>query len=120
MATTLADITEAFTSRVIKDRTLAFLSFACLLGHFYGLRTMRLFGCWVLPPATTLLVLVAYRNRRHARELSSPYTWIVHGVIGGVVAVVAYDLYRLPSFTFSAGPTIFPTAQHSGSCSWPW
>jgi hypothetical protein len=26
---------------------LAFLSFACLLGHFYGVWTMRFFGCWV-------------------------------------------------------------------------
>lgn len=41
--------------------TLAFLSFACLLGQFFGLWPMHLFGCWVLPPATALLALIAWR-----------------------------------------------------------
>jgi hypothetical protein len=82
---------------------LAFLSFACLLGHFYGLWTMRFFGCWVLPPATVLLMVVAYGNRHRARGLSSPYTWVVQGAIGGVVAAVAYDLYRLP-FVLGGAP----------------
>src|SRR5436190_7591778 len=50
---------------------LAFLSFACLLGQFYGLWTMRFFGCWVLPPATVLLAYVAYKNRDRSEDLSS-------------------------------------------------
>src|SRR5689334_2425626 len=89
--------------------TLAFLSFACLLGQFYGLWTMHVFGCWVLPPATALLVYIAYRHRDRATGLGSPYTWIVEGAIAGVVAAIAYDLYRLP-FVLSGVPLfkVFP------------
>jgi len=87
---------------------LASLSFACLLGHFYGLWTMRMFGCWVLPPATALLVLIACRSDR-ASGLNSARTWIVHGTIAGVAAAVAYDLYRLP-FVLAGAPLfkVFP------------
>jgi hypothetical protein len=83
--------------------TLAFLSFACLLGQFYGLWTMRFFGCWVLPPATALLAYVACTNRNRSAGLSSPFTWIVQGTIAGLLAAVAYDLYRLP-FVLSGAP----------------
>jgi hypothetical protein len=88
---------------------LAFLSFACLLGQFFGFWTMHFFGCWVLPPATALLVYIASRHRDRATSLSSPYTWIVQGAIAGVVAAVAYDLYRLP-FVLSGAPLfkVFP------------
>ena len=88
---------------------LAFLSFACLLGQFFGFWTMHFFGCWVLPPATALLVYVACRHRDRATGLSSPCTWIVQGAIAGVVAAVAYDLYRLP-FVLSGAPLfkVFP------------
>lgn len=88
---------------------LAWLSFGCLLGQFYGLWTMRWFGCWVLPPATVLLVLTAYLHRGGARGLESPWTWIARGALGGVVAAVAYDLYRLP-FVLSGAPlfNVFP------------
>jgi hypothetical protein len=89
--------------------TLAFLSFACLLGTFFGFWSMRVFGCWVLPPATALLIFIAHRHRGRAAGLSSPYTWIVQGAIAGVVAAVAYDLYRLP-FVLSGAPLfkVFP------------
>ena len=89
--------------------TLAFLSFACLLGQFFGFWTMHLFGCWVLPPATALLAVIAWRARRLARDLTSPHTWIVQGAIGGVVAALAYDLYRLP-FVLGGAPLfkVFP------------
>lgn len=88
---------------------LAFLSFACLLGQFYSLWTMRFFGCWVLPPATGLLALVAWRHRDGARGMSNPHTWIVHGAIAGVAAAVAYDLYRVP-FVLGGAPLfkVFP------------
>jgi hypothetical protein len=88
---------------------LAFLSFACLLGHFYGFWTMQFFGCWVLPPATALLIAIAWRTRNRPRGLSSPHTWIVQGAVGGVVAAVAYDLYRLP-FVINGAPLfkVFP------------
>ena len=67
-----------------------------------------MFGCWVLPPATALLVLIACRSDR-ASGLNSARTWIVHGSIAGVVAAVAYDLYRLP-FVLAGAPLfkVFP------------
>lgn len=74
---------------------LAFLSFACLFGQFYGLWTMRWFGCWVLPPATALLVVIAFVCRKQPSGIGGPHTWIVEGALGGVVAALAYDLYRL-------------------------
>lgn len=88
---------------------LAFLSFACLLGQFFGFWTMRTFGCWVLPPATALLALIAYRTRRQPSGVASPHTWIVQGAVGGVVAALAYDLYRLP-FVLGGAPLfkVFP------------
>jgi len=75
---------------------LASLSFACLLGQFYGLWTMRFFGCWILPPAGVILYLIALRHRGEPQSLNNPRTWIIQGVIGGVVAAIAYDIYRLP------------------------
>ena len=88
---------------------LAWLSFGCLLGQFYGLWTMHFFGCWVLPPATALLAMAAYLHRGQSRGLESAYTWIVQGAIAGIVAAVAYDLYRLP-FVLSGAPLfkVFP------------
>ena len=88
---------------------LALLSFACLLGQFYGLWTMHVFGCWVLPPATALLAFIAWRHRGEARGLGSPWTWVVQGALGGFVAAVAYDLYRLP-FVLNGAPLfkVFP------------
>jgi hypothetical protein len=89
--------------------TLAFLSFACLLGQFYGLWSMRWFGCWVLPPATLLLAIIAYRARKQPGGVGSPFTWIVEGAVGGIVAAVAYDLYRL-IFVLQGAPLfkVFP------------
>jgi hypothetical protein len=88
---------------------LAFLSFACLLGQFLGFWTMHLFGCWVLPPSTALLAVIAYRSRHEPRGATSAFTWIVQGAIGGIVAAVAYDLYRLP-FVLGGAPLfkVFP------------
>jgi hypothetical protein len=74
---------------------LAFLSFACLLGQFYGLWSMRWFGCWVLPPATVLLAVIAYFGRARPTGARSPYACIVDGAVGGLIAAVAYDLCRL-------------------------
>ncbi len=83
--------------------TLASLSFACLLGQFFGFWSMHLFGCWVLPPATGLLAGIAWRSRGEKRGVGSAHTWIVQGALGGVVAAVAYDLYRLPFVLNGAG-----------------
>jgi hypothetical protein len=54
----------------------------------YGLWNMRAFACLVFPPALALLVWLAWR-RPAAR-------WIVTGALAGIVAAVAYDLFRLP------------------------
>jgi len=88
---------------------LASLSFACLLGQFYGFWTMRFFGCWVLPPATAILCFIAWQHRNEPKDLGSPYTWIVRGTIGGIIAAFAYDLYRLP-FVLRGAPLfkVFP------------
>jgi hypothetical protein len=81
---------------------LASLSFACLLGAFYGLWSMRVFACWVFPPAIALLVWAARRDGK-AR------TWIVEGALGGIFAAVVYDLFRLP-FVLNGYPLfgVFP------------
>jgi hypothetical protein len=99
---------QLFRTRVVVF-SLAFLSFACLLGQFYGLWTMRFFACVVLLPATALLGSVAYRERHRARDLSNPTTWIVDGALGGIVAAVAYDLFRIP-FVLNGAPLfqVFP------------
>ncbi len=88
---------------------LAFLSFACLLGQLYGFWTMRWFACWILPPPTLILIAIAYLNRRKPAGITNPHTWIVQGAIGGVVAAIAYDLFRLP-FVLNGAPLfkVFP------------
>ena len=88
---------------------LAASSFACLLGHFYGLWTMRWFACWALPPATLLLMVMAWRARGQPRGAGNAHTWIVHGAIAGLVAALAYDLFRLP-FVLAGYPLygVFP------------
>ena len=86
---------------------LAWLSFACLLGQFYGLWSMRVFGCWVLPPATAMLACIAFSKRQQPRTAQNPHTWIVQGAIGGIVAAFAYDLYRLP-FVLTGAPLFRP------------
>src|ERR1051325_4330180 len=88
---------------------LALLSFACLFGQFFGWWTMHLFGCWILIPATAMLTAVAYWHRAEPRTLQSPWTWVVHGAIGGIVAAFAYDLFRLP-FVLNGAPlfNVFP------------
>lgn len=88
---------------------LASMSFACLLGHFYGFWSMRLFACTVLPLATALLVYIAYINRQQPAGVQNPYTWIVEGALGGLFAAVIYDLFRLP-FVLSGYPLfgVFP------------
>ena len=72
---------------------LAARSFACLLGQFYGLWSMRAFAGWVLLPVTVLLagIAAAARDRK-----SGPAFWVIEGSLGGLVAALAYDLFRLP------------------------
>src|ERR1043166_2649711 len=83
---------------------LAFVSCACLLGAFYGFWLMRTFACLVYVPAMAVLGVIAWRKRG---EL--PSRWIVQGATGGLVAAVAYDLFRLP-FVLHGAPLfkVFP------------
>ena len=89
--------------------SLASLSFACLLGQLYDFWSMHAFACWILIPATLVLAAIAWRARMQPLGPHSVYTWIVHGAIGGVVAAIAYDLFRLP-FVLSGYPLfgVFP------------
>ena len=85
---------------------LASTSFACLLGQFYDLWPMRWFACWILPPATLALIAMAWFDR--GGPAVGPRLWIVQGAIGGIVAAIAYDLYRVP-FVLRGAPlfTVF-------------
>jgi hypothetical protein len=68
--------------------SLAASSFACLLGEMYGLWNMGAFACLVFPPALALLVWFAVRT--------DGKRWIAIGAVAGILAAVAYDLFRLP------------------------
>lgn len=81
--------------------TLAFVSFACLLGTMYGLWPMRAFACWIFPPTLAALAVFVGHGRDPARF------WIVEGALGGLVAAVAYDLFRLP-FVLRGAPLFRP------------
>lgn len=61
----------------------------------YELWSMHWFGCWVLPPSTALLVGIAWWYRTDHASWENPATWIVQGALGGLLAALAYDLYRL-------------------------
>jgi hypothetical protein len=78
---------------------LASLSFACLLGEMYGVWPMRPFACLVFPPAVIALIVIA-RTRA---------PWIGEAALAGIIAAVAYDLFRLP-FVLSGIPLfkVFP------------
>jgi hypothetical protein len=66
----------------------------CLLAEFYGLCSMRGFTIWILIPATVLLILMAVLDLlRGDRRL---FHAVIIGAIGGLVAAIAYDIFRLP------------------------
>ncbi|MDF2441493.1 MAG: hypothetical protein JWN98_2477 [Abditibacteriota bacterium] len=102
--------------------TLASMSFACLLGEFYSLWSMRAFACVILLPATLVLVALAIAGSRLGseaidraqstsarQELAQAATWIREGALGGIMAAIAYDLFRVP-FVLSGYPLfkVFP------------
>ena len=88
---------------------LASTTFLSLIGHFYGLWTMRMFACLALPPAAAALTFIACKARGEPRDVVSPYTWIVEGALGGVFAAIIYDLFRVP-FVLAGYPlfAVFP------------
>jgi len=66
----------------------------CLLAEFYGLCSMQAFTIWVLIPSTILLIAMALIDLlKGDRRL---WRACVIGAIGGFLAAVAYDLFRLP------------------------
>ena len=66
----------------------------CLLAEFYGLCSMRTFTFFVLFPATLALVAIALADR--ARGDRRLWRACAIGAIGGFLAAVAYDLFRVP------------------------
>ncbi|HWX21726.1 MAG TPA: hypothetical protein VN578_17615 [Candidatus Binatia bacterium] len=77
---------------------LASSSIACLLFDFYGLCPMRVFTPFVFLPATLALFACALFDR----FCGDGQLWraVVIGMVGGLLAAVAYDLFRLP-FVFA-------------------
>ena len=71
---------------------LASMSFACLLGQMWNWWSMKTFACLILPPATAILIFLAVRAPKNA----AMRMWIIEGAVGGVVAAIVYDLFRLP------------------------
>ncbi|MDB5319334.1 MAG: hypothetical protein JWN40_965 [Phycisphaerales bacterium] len=66
----------------------------CLLAEFYGLCSMRTFTYAILLPATALLVLITAMDYfRGDRRL---FRAVMVGAVGGLLAAIAYDLFRLP------------------------
>jgi len=85
--------------------SLAWTSFACLIGTFYGWWNMKPFACYVYLPAIVLLVRLAWKHRSGLAG-----QWIIVGALGGIVAAVAYDLFRLP-FVLGGAPLFKPFAR---------
>lgn len=79
------------------------MSFACLLGHFYGFWSMRAFAPCVLLPASILLVVLAINGSPQTRFI------IAQGALAGLFAAVVYDVFRLP-FVLAGKPlfAVFP------------
>ena len=77
---------------------LAASSIACLLFDFYRLCPMRIFTLYIFLPALILLAALAVVDRWHGdRQL---WQAVMIGMIGGLIAAVAYDVFRLP-FVFA-------------------
>src|SRR3954462_11011242 len=77
---------------------LASTSIACLLFDFNRLCPMRSFTLYIFGPALVLLLALALHDRqRRDRQL---WQAVCLGLLGGLLAAVAYDIFRLP-FVFS-------------------
>ena len=77
---------------------LAATSIWCLLAEMYGLCSMRTFTFWILIPATVVLYALGLWDR--GRGDGTLWRGIVIGSLAGLLAAVAYDIFRLP-FVFS-------------------
>jgi hypothetical protein len=73
---------------------LAATSIWCLLAEFYGLCSMRTFTFAILLPATGLLVLMTVLD--YFTGDGRLFNAVIAGAIGGLLAAIAYDVFRLP------------------------
>jgi len=78
--------------------TLAASSIACLLFDFYRLCPMRLFTVFIFLPVLAGLLLFAIFDRQNGD--GQLWRSVLIGFAGGLLAAVAYDLFRLP-FVFA-------------------
>lgn len=85
-----------------RGRWLVFLlaasSIACLLFDFYGLCPMRIFTSFVFLPAGLALIGFALFDR--SRGDGQLWRAVLIGLTAGLIAAVAYDVFRLP-FVFA-------------------
>jgi hypothetical protein len=89
---------QAFYQWTPLGRTIVFFlaatSIWCLLAEFYGLCSMRTFTFAILIPATVLLIGITAMDYRFGdRRL---FRAVVIGAIGGFLAAISYDIFRLP------------------------
>jgi hypothetical protein len=86
----------------LRSRIVVFLlaasSIACLLADFYQLCSMRTFTIYIFVPALIVLGFYAAMDRAHGNGAVWRAVWI--GVLGGLFAAFAYDIFRLP-FVFA-------------------
>jgi hypothetical protein len=77
---------------------LAASSIWCLLAEMYGLCSMRTFTLWILIPATIVLYALAIWDRKSGD--GTLWRGVMIGSLAGLLAAIAYDVFRLP-FVFS-------------------
>lgn len=77
---------------------LAASSIACLLFDFYRLCPMRLFTIFIFLPALAALLAFALLDRQ--RGNGRLWRAVTIGIVGGLLAALAYDIFRLP-FVFA-------------------
>jgi hypothetical protein len=77
---------------------LAATSIWSLLGEMYHFWPMRFFALAVFLPACVALAAIAWHD--HRRGAGRAWRIIIIGTISGLIAAVAYDIFRLP-FVFS-------------------
>ncbi len=87
---------------------LAFTSIACLILHFYGLASMRFVFAAVTIPAFVILAALCWRSVRQVDKTFAKMVAI--GSIAGLVAAIAYDLFRLPFVVLHASGYHYPFA----------
>lgn len=73
-------------------------SIACLLADFYGLCPMNVFTLFIFAPALIGLVALALYDQAKGQGGVGAAVWT--GLLSGLLAAVAYDLFRLP-FVFA-------------------